>query len=394
MSVNPEVAGDSKVGSRWPKRPRRAGTTLGQAFDPKNNALNVWRLVLATGVIFGHTFALTGHLDALSRAGQMFPFLIQFLSQGWVDGFFAVSGFLITGSWLNNPRLRSYLAARGLRIFPGLWVCLIVIAFVFAPITVAIQRGSVSSLLLSSAPFEYVLNNSVLNFLYAGIAGTPRAVPWPGVWNGSTWTLVPELMCYIAVAVFGLAGLLKRRWLIPSLFVLMLVVSALVMRWDTFEELWTPQWVAARFAIMFLAGALLHQYRDVIPARWSWVAICLVIVFASCLLPNYRLVAAIPFAYAILVSGALIHNKRLRLQTDLSYGVYIYAWPVQQMLVVFGLASLNPIVFSGVAAVATLPFAAVSWFVIEKPALSLKSRLKRKSIAQAKEAQREEPVSG
>jgi peptidoglycan/LPS O-acetylase OafA/YrhL len=394
MSANPEVADDSKVGSRWSKRQRNAGKTLGEVFDPKNNALNVWRLILATGVIFGHTFALAGHLDMLERANRVLPILGQFLSQGWVDGFFAVSGFLITGSWLNNPRLRTYLAARGLRILPGLWVCLIVIAFVFAPLSVAIQGGSASRLLLSSAPIEYVLNNSVLNILYAGIDGTPRDIPWPHVWNGSIWTLIPELMCYIAVAGFGVAGLLKRRWLIPSLFVLMMVLTALVMRWDTFEELWTPQWILARFALMFLAGALLHQYRDRIPARWSWVVICLIIVFAACLTPNYRLIAAIPFAYAILASGAMIHNKRLRLETDLSYGVYIYAWPMQQMLVVCGFAGLNPIVFSAFAAIATLPLAALSWFVIEKPALSLKSRLKRKSIARAKESQSAEPASG
>jgi hypothetical protein len=57
--------------------------------------------------------------------------------------------------------------------------------------------------------------------------------------------------------------------------------------------------------------------------------VSLVIVLAASLLPNYRVVAAIPLAYAIIVSGALIHNKRLRLTTDLSYGVSIYAFPMQ-----------------------------------------------------------------
>jgi peptidoglycan/LPS O-acetylase OafA/YrhL len=116
----------------------------------------------------------------------------------------------------------------------------------------------------------------------------------------------------------------------------------------------------------------------VIPARWSLVAVSVVIVLASMLLPNYRLVAAVPLAYAIIVSGALIHNKRLRLRTDLSYGVYIYAFPIQQLLVICGLGSLNPFVFFGVSTIATLPLAAVSWFAVEKRAMSLKSRLRRK----------------
>jgi peptidoglycan/LPS O-acetylase OafA/YrhL len=119
----------------------------------------------------------------------------------------------------------------------------------------------------------------------------------------------------------------------------------------------------------------------VIPARWSLVAVSVVIVLAASLLPNYRLIGGIPLAYAIIVSGALIHNKRLRLRTDLSYGVYIYAFPIQQLLIICGLGIMNPIVFAIIAAIATLPLAALSWFLIEKPSLSLKSRLKRRSIA-------------
>jgi peptidoglycan/LPS O-acetylase OafA/YrhL len=119
----------------------------------------------------------------------------------------------------------------------------------------------------------------------------------------------------------------------------------------------------------------------VIPARWSLVALSVGIVLAASLLPNYRLVGAIPLAYAIIASGALIRNRRLNLRTDLSYGVYIYAWPVQQFLIICGLAFLNPFVFAIVAALATVPLAALSWFVVEKPALALKSRLQTKTTA-------------
>jgi peptidoglycan/LPS O-acetylase OafA/YrhL len=349
---------------------------LGQVFDPRNNALNAWRLVLATGVIVWHSFPLTGRHVPFS-AGH------QFLSQVFVDGFFAISGFLITSSWLNNPRLRNYFVARGLRIFPGLWVCVIVTAFVIAPLSVAIQGGSVAHLVLSGAPIEYVLNNGLLNFFYSGIDGTPRGVPFPGTWNGSTWTLVPELFCYIAVAGFGVAGLLRRRWLIPTLMALMVVCSVLVTPWTSFTELWTPGAIGARFAAMFLAGALLHQYQHVIPARWSLVAVSAAIVLAANWLPNYRVLGAIPLAYAILVSGALIHDKRLGLRNDLSYGVYIYAFPMQQLLIVCGLGGLHPLVFFPVAALATLPLAALSWFLVEKHAISLKSRLIRRPTLDA-----------
>lgn len=84
-------------------------------------------------------------------------------------------------------------------------------------------------------------------------------------------------------------------------------------------------------------------------------------------------------AYAVVVSGSLLHNKRLRLRTDVSYGMYIYAYPMQQLLAVLGLLSLNPFVFCLTVAAATLPLAAASWFLVEKPARSLKARIKRKA---------------
>ncbi|CPW28740.1 Nodulation protein 10 [Mycobacteroides abscessus] len=554
----------TKAGAIGPAR----GLTLGQVFDPRNNALNAWRLALAVSVIFWHSWPLTG------RTITYRPFE-QLIEQVGVDGFFAVSGFLITASWLRKPKLRDFAIARGLRIFPGLWVCLAIIAFVIAPASVLIQGGSVSDLFASHKPIEYVINNGLLNVYYAGVDGTPRGVPWPGVWNGSIWTLVFEMICYIAVAVLGVAGLLKRRWVVPAAFVFFLAATAylsypvfaatsipqmvarfavmfaagallnqykdvLPARWSLvalsvaivlasgllenyrdvaalplayavivsgpklrdfaiarglriFPGLWvclaiiafviaptsvliqggsvsdlfashkpieyvinngllnvyyagvdgTPRgvpwpgvwngsiwtlvfemicyiavavlgvagllkrrWVVpaafvfflaataylsypvfaatsipqmvARFAVMFAAGALLNQYKDVLPARWSLVALSVAIVLASGLLENYRDVAALPLAYAVIVSGSLIHKPRLNLRNDLSYGTYIYAYPIQQLLVVSGLGSLNLLLFFVIATAATVPLAAFSWFVVEKRAIALKSRLTRK----------------
>lgn len=340
---------------------------LGQAFDPRKNALNLWRLVLASSVVLQHSWPLTGHTA---------PGLGSIYEVG-VDGFFVLSGFLITASWTRNPRPREYFLARGLRIFPGLWVCLIIVAFVIAPIGVAVQGGSAKKLLMSTAPIEYVLNNAVLNVYHASIAGTPRGVPWPGVWDGTLWTLIFELFCYIGVAVAGVVGLLGRRWAVPVAFLLAWCLAAIV-SYPGYAVQTIPQMVG-RFALVFLAGMLIHQFRDVLPARWSLVGVALVVVVASALLvPNYRLIAAIPLAYAVIVSGALMRSERLRLGTDLSYGVYIYGWPMQQLLVMCGLAYLRPFVFAIIAGAVTLPLAALSWFLVEKRAMSLKTRFSRK----------------
>lgn len=138
----------------------------------------------------------------------------------------------------------------------------------------------------------------------------------------------------------------------------------------TFPGLWTIPQLAVRSAIMFSAGALMYQWRDTIPANWSLVAVSVAIVLAANRLPDYRVVGALPLAYAVIVSGALLQGRRLRLHTDLSYGVYIYAFPIQRLLAVCGLSHLQPVLFFLVAATATLPLAAASWFFIEKPSMS------------------------
>ncbi|UUO01971.1 acyltransferase [Mycolicibacterium novocastrense] len=342
---------------------------VGQAFDPRNNALNSWRLVLASGVILLHAYLLTK---------EHLPDVHQFLRDGWVDGFFAISGFLITASWLKKPQPRVYFIARGLRILPGLWVCLVVTAFVFAPAT-----GSVSL----PSQIGYVLKNGTLVPLQASIDGTPATAIQ--TWNGNLWTLLFEALCYALVAALGFMRLLNK-WFVLAAFVATLAWSQMLPPWSVFGEMMETgepispetfmvliQAVTARLLIMFLAGALLYLFRDHIPASWSLVAVAAVVVVASTLVPNYRSLAAIPLAYVLVVSGALIRHRVFQLPTDLSYGVYIYGFPLQQLLLFAGL-DVHPLLFALISVAVTLPMAALSWFFVEKPALRLKNRIKRR----------------
>lgn len=355
---------------------------LGQVFDPRNNALNAWRLALALEVVFWHTYPVHGHVPNVRT-------VLQLLLCGGVDGFFAISGFLITASWLSNPRVREYLAARALRILPGFYVCMIITAFVFAPLSVAIQGGSALRLVLSGAPLEYVLENGAVAWLKPDVGGTPHNIPNAGVWNASLWSLIWEVMCYLVVALIGVAGLANRRWVSPAILILAALGASTLPGMKFPDVLRHPEgdvrtalfFLVCRSAVMFAAGALLYQWRDSIPARWWLVAVSVVIVVAAGQLPDYRVVGALPLAYAVVVSGSLVRNRRLWLRTDLSYGMYIYAYPTQQLLAVCGLVALRPLLFCGLVAAATMPLAAASWFLVEKPARSLKKRFKGKPLS-------------
>ncbi len=179
---------------------------------------------------------------------------------------------------------------------------------------------------------------------------------------------------FTAFGVFVIVMLsMPVRWMMPVIFMIA-VAGAAVASYPVNAVETIPQMVT-RFAVVFTAGALLHQFRDQIPASWWIVAVCAGVVLIAGLLPNYRVWAALPLAYAVIVTGTLLRANRLRLRDDLSYGMYIYAWPVQQLLALAGLAWLPPLAFFALAAVATVPLAAASWFLVEKHAMSVKRRL-------------------
>ena len=343
-----------------PPRPRAQGArTLAEQFDPRRNGLNAVRLGLAAAVIVWHSVPVTG-------ASVPWAPVRQLGGSVWVDAFFAISGFLITRSWIRNPRLRTYLWARALRILPAFYVCLVLTAFVIAPLAVRAQGQALGL----SDSLQYVLANSLLRVRQYDIAGTPTGVPFEGVWNGSLWTLWWEALCYLGIAAIGLLGLLRRsRPTIVVLFVLfwcaeLAVTLGVVERYE-FR-------MGARFGLMFMAGALLLVLAHRVPVRPAYLVVAALAVVPTAFVPDYRLVAAPLVAYVALGLGAMMTAPRWRFTQDLSYGTYVYAFPLQQALVCVGLGTLAVPLFAALSIAVTLPVAAASWFLVEKPALRLK----------------------
>lgn len=332
---------------------------LSAVYDRKVNGLNGVRLFLALSVIFCHSFALTGAEIAWRPIRQL-------VTDFGVDGFFAISGFLMVASWLNRPHMPTFLLSRAARILPAFYVCLVVTAFVFAPVSMIISGAWAPGWLSSSA--TYVAKNTGLWIFQEGIEGTLHG-QHTSEWNVSLWTLAWEFACYLCVLVLGVAGLLRKR---PAL------IAAFVLTWMTLLVTTTGVlsseilMTAARFALMFLAGALVYTFQSSIKLTWSRVAVAAAIVLAAATIPDYRIIAAPFVAYICIGLGALLKHPVFQLKTDISYGIYIYGFPIQQLLALAGSAWLGVLGFAVVSTIATVPLAVASCRLVERPALRWK----------------------
>ncbi len=362
--------------------------------DSKFNNIGVIRLILALSVIVHHAWYL----------GAFGPDIAEQFSRGRtnlgeiaVHAFFVLSGLLITKSCLRSPSVGRYLWNRVLRIYPAYWVCLVVVGFLIAPAAVLIERGSLAGYFNGGpdGPFAYVLHNFTLGLRQLGISGAFTSTPVPYKINGSIWTLVPEFKCYLVVAAVGLLGLqgAKRlgivRFVLPSLAAALYLMNALPgvaphiplvspILAKTFEQ---PGLL--RMLTYFFIGSTCYIYRDAIRlnAKAAFGALALTLVA----MPFHFAEAIVPPAlcYFFLWIAFAGHARWFNDKVDFSYGVYIYGWPVQQLLLTLGLNRYGLIPLAAISMLAVLPFAACSWYFIESPMLKLKSlNLKRKAAAE------------
>jgi len=349
----------------------RRASSLADRFDPRNNGLNLLRLCLALEVLAWHAYALRGSHSLPNPASI-------FLGAVGVDGFFVLSGFLIGRSWIRRPHLGRFLLARGRRILPGLWFCLAVVAFVVAPLSGRSTGG---------AGVKYWLANANVYGVQWDVAGGPSGVPIPHVWNGSLWSLPFEASCYFAVAVVGLLGLLTRRFAVATLAICWALAVALEHLGVSNVNALLP--LTVRIGLMFSLGVVMYLFADRIPIRTSVALGSVVVVAIGVISTDYRTVAAPALAYLLLYVGVRIGSRRrLVVKHDLSYGTYLFGFPVQQALLLHGLGSFGWAGFFGLSILAVLPLAAASWFLVERPALRFRSRSRRINLATAKPTRR------
>lgn len=332
---------------------------MGGPLGSRDNALNFVRLVLATSVIFFHTYPITG----------IQPSWPADLMGIWaVNGFFAISGYLIAASRMRLD-FWPYLWRRAMRIFPAFWVVLVVTAFIFAPVSTLISGHAYNPL----DGVKYVVQNMTLMIHEIGVGASLDGVPHPS-WNGSLWTLFYEFGAYIAAGLV-LSFPFARKYSVTVLATLLITLSLAVavgFRNDFPGSLEAVP--AVRLWSFFVAGMLVYSLRDHLGLR-AVVGLTAASSFAlTWALGIQNWAGQLPFAVLLLWLGAVL-TTRVGVKNDISYGVYIYAFPVQQLLVVFGFSAFVGAEWSAVLAIAlTVPIAFASWRWVERPLQSFSKK--------------------
>jgi peptidoglycan/LPS O-acetylase OafA/YrhL len=349
-------------------------------FDPRNNSVNALRLGLAGIVLFSHTIKLQSGDDPLGAltGGEVD------LGTLAVDGFFALSGFLIVRSYLGSPSVWRYLWRRCLRILPAFWTCLLVTAFVLLPLAQLIRFGTLAGFPLvgDQSATSYVYNNALLLIRQFEVRGLLDGE----VVNGSLHTLFYEFLCYLGVAVLGVIGVLRRRRFVVLVLagVVWAVAASELVTNGGLTGAHAGRQLILRFGLMFLAGAVAQLWAHRLPlgrAGGGTAAALLALGLAASALVGqdprstlvYLLVAPPAIAYLVLLIGASPRAARIGSRRDFSYGLYVYAWPVQVLLLLVGAALWPMPVYLAASLALALGLAWLSWTFVEAPALRLKS---------------------
>ncbi|MBX3484564.1 acyltransferase [Phenylobacterium sp.] len=294
---------------------------------------DLMRLAAAMLVVVSHTFPLSG-AEPLRIRG------VEDLGALGVSIFFVISGYLVTASYLRDPK--SYLVKRILRIEPGLIASLVVTVVLLAFVTTAPAAE------YWPAAAMYVVRNALLYPATYELPGVFAAAPLAGVVNGVLWTLRLEFTFYVVLMLIRARPALVYA-LAAGCGVVWLAMTLATPGWAG-EQLTRIAYLGARNGLLFFAGAAFQFVRWRPPLWLGGVSVVAFPLIGPLALPTAVLGLARPG----------------KLPADLSYGIYIYAFPIQQWLAVEGRLNLVTAVLS------VVPFAVASWFLVERPAMKLK----------------------
>ena len=337
----------------------------------RHNAFNVLRLLAAAAVLLSHSFALVGLAEPQVARGVKLGTFGVFM-------FFAMSGYLVWLSLERNPNVMRFAAHRALRIYPGLTVAVLFCAVALGPV---VTRFAPSDYFQSPDVAAFVLRNASGWVFRDRLPGVFTENPFPHAVNGSLWTIPYELLMYAGLCAIGL---MPGRWRIAALWTAAAGLAlGLCIELVSPDRLHRLSWLPGRLGFdlgmvcalggFFLAGALFAAFRRRVRFTWRGAAVAAIVLAAASPTAAFVLLAWVALTYLLLfvafADGPLVERTP---RADYSYGIYLYAFPVQQTVAWFGFGPDRWLEALLVSSVVTFAFAALSWRLVESPALRLK----------------------
>lgn len=327
------------------------------------------RFAAATLVVFSHAF-LIGEGSEVSEPFVRLNGPHNALGVYGVHCFFIISGFLVTASLVRSAGTADFLWRRFLRIYPALIVCVTICAFVLVvPFT---SRGPASAF-ATLAPVKFIAANLVWpgsGYRLVDVRFYPGQLG--AIVNGSLWSLGFELLCYGMIAAISHMIGIRASTIAGTILVFLVgIARSRFSTWHFVNDLVlvTPGFFAGSF--LFAVG--LHKRRSpfssIMLVAASVVALAIAFIFGA-LLWVFPIAAACPLL--LLATSSSIQLPRVRRIGDISYGTYLYGWPVEQVLRSFIGPVSGWLLFAAALPVAYLCGYA-SWRLVERPALRLKS---------------------
>ncbi len=341
------------------------GSSSFQMFRTSNN-ITLLRHFAAVFVLISHSFdllnrsaeeplrLLTGGTTSLSRVGLIF--------------FFFISGLLITQSLYTSASIKHFLWKRILRIYPALIILIFLTVFILGPVFTEVSTDA------------YFKKSQTWEYFFGGISLVRLRFFLPGVFdvhgvNGSLWSLPVEFRFYIVLAVFFITGILKKirlYLLFPVLFVFVYLVSPY---FNTSSVLvYLAPYIS--WGGYFFLGSFVFFIRDKIKMDIKILLVLLILwYFTRDIIILGKAGELIAFSYLTLFLGysTPVLGKTFFSKNDFSYSIYIYAFPVQCIILHYAADHIFPIELSVLTIIILIPFCLFSWNYIEKPALKWKN---------------------
>ena len=348
--------------------------TLDQVTKNRDNNFNLIRILAAVAVLVSHAWIIAKGVGTPEPLQQIVGHSLGTLA---VYVFFAISGFFISASFDRADSTMDFLTARVLRLIPALAVSSWLVAFALGPL---VTTWALSDYLGAQQTWAFALRNSLPVSMLFHLPGVFETNPSP-VPVSSIWTLPNEVVCYGMVLLTGLAGLLRRPVLFSfgpaaAIALLLLVKTGslnLPLRLEALIELSVP----------FVFGSALYVWRSLVPIQGPKASLLAAglalgtIVAHPTPVFDLMLVLAITYLSFWLAYRPGDWIRRYNRMGDYSYGTYLYAYPVQGLMIwLFG--PMSPWTNVALALPVTFVCAVASWHWVEAPALALRHKLRRR----------------